>query len=131
DHPGVRTGDRHKPMNMGFLNGTTEGKDVFIPLEWIIGGEVQAGNGWRMLVECLSAGRGISLPALSTATGHLSARTSGAYAALRQQFGVAIGEFEGIQEALARIGGLTYQLEATRVLTATAIDQKLSPSVIT
>ncbi len=131
DHPGVNTGDRHKPMNMGFLNGTTSGEDVFIPLEWIIGGEVQAGNGWRMLVECLSAGRGISLPALSTATGHLSARTSGAYAALRQQFGVSIGEFEGIQEALARIGGLTYQLEATRILTATAIDQKLSPSVIT
>lgn len=131
DHPGVKTGMRHKPMNMGFLNGTTTGEDVFIPLDWIIGGEVQAGNGWRMLVECLSAGRGISLPALSTATGHLSARTSGAYAALRQQFGVAIGEFEGVQEALARIGGLTYQLEATRVLTATAIDQKLSPSVIT
>ncbi|WP_105258428.1 acyl-CoA dehydrogenase [Pseudoalteromonas sp. T1lg88] len=131
DHPGVNTGMRHKPMNMGFLNGTTTGEDVFIPLDWIIGGEVQAGNGWRMLVECLSAGRGISLPALSTATGHLSARTSGAYAALRQQFGVAIGEFEGVQEALARIGGLTYQLEATRVLTATAIDQKLSPAVIT
>ncbi|MFY8272537.1 acyl-CoA dehydrogenase [Pseudoalteromonas sp. SSDWG2] len=130
-HPGVQTGDRHKPMNMGFLNGTTHGEDVFIPLDWIIGGEVQAGNGWRMLVECLSAGRGISLPALSTATGHLSARTSGAYAALRQQFGVPIAEFEGIQEALARIGALTYQLEAARVLTATAIDQKLSPSVIT
>ncbi len=130
-HPGVEIGDRHFPMNMAFMNGTTYGKDVFIPLEWIIGGPSYAGRGWRMLVECLSAGRGISLPALGTATGHLATRMTGAYAYIRQQFGMSIGKFEGVQESLGRIGGLTYSLEAMRVMTAGAIDLKLSPSVVT
>mgnify|MGYP006201475271 FL=1 len=130
-HEGVEIGDRHFPMNMAFMNGTTYGKDVFIPLEWIIGGPDYAGRGWRMLVECLSAGRGISLPALATATGHLAARMTGAYGYVRQQFGMSIGKFEGVQESLARIGGLTYSLEAMRVMTAGAIDMKLSPSVVT
>ena len=130
-HKGVEIGDRHFPMNMAFMNGTTYGKDVFIPLEWIIGGPDYAGRGWRMLVECLSAGRGISLPALATATGHLAARMTGAYGYVRQQFGMSIGKFEGVQESLARIGGLTYSLEAMRVMTAGAIDMKLSPSVVT
>lgn len=130
-HPGVEIGDRHFPMNMAFMNGTTYGKDVFIPLEWIIGGPSYAGRGWRMLVECLSAGRGISLPALGTATGHLATRMTGAYAYVRQQFGMSIGKFEGVQESLGRIGGLTYGLEAMRVMTAGAIDLKLSPSVVT
>lgn len=130
-HPGVQIGDRHFPMNMAFMNGTTYGKDVFIPLDWIIGGPSYAGRGWRMLVECLSAGRGISLPALATATGHLAARMTGAYGYVRQQFGISIGKFEGVQEGLARIGGLTYTLEAMRVMTAGAIDLKLSPSVVT
>jgi hypothetical protein len=130
-HPGVQIGDRHFPMNMAFMNGTTYGKDVFIPLEWIIGGPSYAGRGWRMLVECLSAGRGISLPALGTATGHLATRMTGAYAYIRQQFGLSIGKFEGVQEGLGRIGGLTYSLEAMRVMTAGAIDLKLSPSVVT
>ncbi|CAM4105019.1 acyl-CoA dehydrogenase [Pseudoalteromonas ostreae] len=131
DHPGVETGERHYPLNMAFMNGTTYGKDVFIPLDWIIGGQQGAGRGWRMLVECLSAGRGISLPALSSATGHLCARMTSAYAMVRQQFGVSIGQFEGVQEALARIGGLTYSLESCRLMTAGAIDLKLSPSVVT
>lgn len=130
-HKGVEIGDRHFPMNMAFMNGTTYGKDVFIPLEWIIGGPDYAGRGWRMLVECLSAGRGISLPALATATGHLAARMTGAYGYVRQQFGLSIGKFEGVQESLARIGGFTYSLEAMRVMTAGAIDMNLSPSVVT
>ncbi len=131
DHPGVEVGDRHFPVNMAFMNGTTKGKDVFIPLDWIIGGVDYAGRGWRMLVECLSAGRGISLPALATANAHLCARTTGAYAAVRKQFGLAIGNFEGIQEAMGRIGGLTYTLEAMRTMTAGAIDLGESPSVVT
>lgn len=130
-YPGVEIGDRHFPMNMAFMNGTTYGKDVFIPLDWIIGGPDYAGRGWRMLVECLSAGRGISLPALATATGHLAARMTGAYAYVRQQFGLSIGKFEGVQESLARIGGYTYTLEAMRLMTAGAIDMKLSPGVVT
>jgi len=130
-HPGVQIGDRHFPMNMAFMNGTTAGQDVFIPIDWIIGGPSFAGRGWRMLVECLSAGRGISLPALGTATGHLATRMTGAYAYVRQQFGMSIGKFEGVQESLGRIGGLTYSLEAMRVMTAGAIDLKLSPSVVT
>lgn len=130
-HEGVKIGDRHLPVDMAFMNGTTQGEDVFIPLEWIIGGADFAGRGWRMLVECLSAGRGISLPALATATAHLSSRTTGAYAAVRKQFGLSIGKFEGIQEAMGRIGGLTYTLEAMRTMTAGAIDLGESPSVVT
>ncbi|GAB3033147.1 acyl-CoA dehydrogenase [Bowmanella dokdonensis] len=130
-HEGVQVGDRHFPVAMAFMNGTTKGEDVFIPLDWIIGGPDYAGRGWRMLVECLSAGRGISLPALATATAHLSARTTGAYAAVRKQFGLSIGKFEGIQEAMGRIGGLTYTLEAMRSMTAGAIDLGESPSVVT
>ncbi|MBM7455634.1 hypothetical protein HNR62_001506 [Oceanisphaera litoralis] len=130
-HPGVEIGARHFPMGLAFLNGTTRGKDVFIPLDWIIGGSEYAGRGWRMLVECLSAGRGISLPALGTASGHLSVRTTSAYAYVRKQFGLSIGKFEGVQEALARIGGLTYQLEATRRLTTRALDLNESPAIVT
>ncbi len=131
DHEGVEIGDRHYPVAMAFMNGTTYGKDVFIPLEWIIGGPSYAGRGWRMLVECLSAGRGISLPALGTATAHLSTRMTGAYSAIRKQFGLSIGKFEGVQESLGRIGGLTYTLEAMRTMTAGAIDLGESPSVVT
>ncbi|MDF2180007.1 acyl-CoA dehydrogenase [Aliiglaciecola sp. CAU 1673] len=130
-HPGVQVGDRHYPVGQAFMNGTTKGEDVFVPLDWIIGGVDYAGRGWRMLVECLSAGRGISLPALATATAHLSSRTTGAYAAVRKQFGMSIGKFEGIQEAMGRIGGLTYTLEAMRTMTAGAIDLGESPSVVT
>lgn len=131
NHAGVEIGDRHFPMGLAFLNGTTHGKDVFIPLDWIIGGPEFAGRGWRMLVECLSAGRGISLPALGTASGHLSVLSTSAYAYVRKQFGLSIGKFEGVQEALGSIGGLTYQLEATRRLTTKALDLKESPAIIT
>ncbi|WP_428636994.1 acyl-CoA dehydrogenase [Shewanella sp.] len=131
DHPGVEIGSRHNPLNMGFMNGTTRGQDVFIPLDWIIGGPQYAGRGWRMLVECLSAGRGISLPALATASGHVATKTTTAYSAVRHQFGLAIGQFEGVQEALARIIANTYQLEAARRLTTTGIDLKVKPSVVT
>ena len=131
DHPGVETGDRHDPMGLAFMNGPTRGKDVFIPMDWLIGGQQYAGKGWRMLVECLSAGRGISLPALGAAIGHLTSRTTGAYAYVRKQFGVSIGKFEGVAQALGRIGGLSYLLEATRTLTTTALDLGEKPSVVT
>lgn len=131
DHPGVEIGRRHNPLMMAFMNGTTSGKDVFIPLDWIIGGPQYAGKGWRMLVECLSAGRGISLPALATASGHIATKTTTAYSYVRQQFGMPIGNFEGVQEALARIIANTYQLEAARQLTTTGIDANVKPSVVT
>ncbi|WP_298775863.1 acyl-CoA dehydrogenase [uncultured Shewanella sp.] len=131
DHSGVNIGRRHNPLNTAFMNGTTSGEDVFIPLDWIIGGPLYAGRGWRMLVECLSAGRGISLPALSSASGHMATKTTTAYSYVRQQFGLSIGQFEGVQEALARIIANTYQLEAARRLTTTGIDLKVKPSVVT
>lgn len=130
-HEGVETGDRHLPLMQAFMNGTTRGKDVFIPLDWIIGGVEYAGKGWKMLVECLSAGRGISLPALATASGHNSERYTGAYAFVRQQFGLSIGKFEGVQAAMGRIGGLNYSLESMRRLTVLALCKGFSPSVIT
>ncbi len=128
---GIKIGRRHNPLNVPFMNGPTSGKDVFVPLDYIIGGPDFMGKGWKMLVECLSVGRGISLPALSTACGHLAYRATGAYARVRQQFGLSIGYFEGVEEALAKIGGLTYQLEATRILTLTAIDNQIKPAVVT
>ncbi|WP_159654341.1 acyl-CoA dehydrogenase [Vibrio atypicus] len=131
DHEGVEIGERHDPLGLAFMNGPTRGNDVFIPMEWLIGGQDYAGKGWRMLVECLSAGRGISLPALGTAMGHLTARTTGAYAYVRKQFGMSIGKFEGVAEALGRIGGLTYLLEASRTLTTTSLDLKEKPGIVT
>jgi alkylation response protein AidB-like acyl-CoA dehydrogenase len=131
EHPGVELGERHDPLGLAFMNGPTRGEDVFIPMEWVIGGQDYVGKGWRMLVECLSAGRGISLPAMGAATGHLTARTTGAYAYVRKQFGMSIGKFEGVSEALGRIGGLTYLLEATRTLTTTSLDMKEKPGIVT
>lgn len=128
---GIEVGSRHCPLFMAFLNGPVKGKDVFIPLDYLIGGAASAGKGWSMMMECLSVGRGISLPALSTGTAKLSYRMTSAYVKIREQFHVSIGCFEGIKEALARIGGLTYLCEATRHLTASAIDQKFKPSVAT
>lgn len=130
-HKGVKIGPRHYPIGLSFMNGPTHGNDVFIPIEWIIGGKEYAGKGWRMLVECLSAGRGISLPALGTAVGHLSARTTGTYAFVRKQFGMSIGKFEGVAEALGRIGAYTYMLEAARLLTTTSLDMKEKPGIVT
>ena len=127
---GVEIGDRHFPLNMVFMNGPNFGKDVFIPMDWIIGGKKQAGQGWRMLMECLSDGRAISLPALSTGAGKLASLSVGAYSRVRQQFKMPIGKFEGVEEALARIGGLTYIMDASRSLTLAALDNGEKPSVI-
>ncbi|MDH5600448.1 MAG: acyl-CoA dehydrogenase, partial [Gammaproteobacteria bacterium] len=127
---GVEIGNRHFPLNMVFMNGPNYGKDVFIPMDWIIGGIDQAGQGWRMLMECLSDGRAISLPALSTGAGKMASLSVGAYARVRQQFKMPIGKFEGVEEALARIGGLTYVMDAARSLTLAALDNGEKPSVI-
>ncbi|MEW6167731.1 MAG: acyl-CoA dehydrogenase [Pseudomonadota bacterium] len=128
-HPGVQIGRRHYP-GAAFMNGTIHGRDVFIPVDWIIGGPAMAGKGWRMLVECLSAGRGISLPALSAAAGQVGYRMTGVYCRFRRQFKVPIGKFEGVQEATGRIAGYAYILEAMRVMTASAVDH-CAPSVVT
>ena len=130
DTPGVETGRRHFPLNMTFQNGPTSGKDVFIPIDWIIGGPEYAGQGWRMLMECLADGRSISLPALSVGAGKVASRATGAYARIRRQFKVPIGRFEGVEEALARIAGHTYAIDGARLMTAVALDQGEKPSVI-
>ncbi|MEE9354048.1 MAG: acyl-CoA dehydrogenase [Methylococcaceae bacterium] len=128
--PGVSIGNRHYPLDSAFQNGPNRGKDVFIPVDWIIGGIEQAGNGWRMLMECLSEGRSISLPALSTGAGKYTCRNSGAYARVRKQFNLPISEFEGIEELLARMAGQTYIMDAARQITASALDSGEKPSVI-
>lgn len=128
NHPGVEIGNRHYPIFQAFMNGPTRGKDVFIPMEWIIGGPEMAGQGWRMLMESLSIGRSISLPALATACGKMTYRYTGAYARLRKQFNTPIASFEGIEEALASIAGNAYILEAARIMTAGAVDQQITPS---
>lgn len=128
-HPGIDIGRRHLPMGLSFMNGPIIGKDVFIPLDWIIGGVAQIGDGWRMLMECLSTGRSISLPALSGASAHLTYRMTGAYAYIRKQFKLPVGDFEGVQEALANIAGFAYLVEATRRCTAAAVDCDKKPSV--
>ncbi|MCW5593204.1 MAG: acyl-CoA dehydrogenase [Burkholderiales bacterium] len=129
-HPGVNTGRRHNPLGCAFMNGPTTGKDVFIPIDWVIGGAAQAGNGWRMLMECLAAGRSISLPSMSMAAGKIGTRATGAYARIRSQFKTPIGRFEGIEEPLARIGGTTYLMDAMRRMTMAALDMGEKPSVI-
>jgi len=129
DTPGVNIGRRHYPLNAVFQNGPNSGKDVFIPMDWIIGGQERIGQGWRMLMNCLAAGRAISLPATGVSAAKLAARTSGAYSRVRVQFKLPIGYFEGIEEALARIGGNTYMMDASRVMTASAIDLGEKPSV--
>jgi acyl-CoA dehydrogenase len=130
DTPGVNVGRRHFPLNSAFLNGPTTGKDVFIPMDYIIGGTMRIGHGWRMLMECLAAGRSISLPASATGGVKLAARTSGAYGRVRKQFKVPVGKFEGVEEALTRIGGHLYVLDAARTMTAQAVDLGGKPSVI-
>jgi acyl-CoA dehydrogenase len=128
--PGISIGRRHFPLDAAFQNGPNTGKDVFIPVEWVIGGREGVGNGWRMLMNCLSVGRSISLPATSVGAAKLAARTSGAYGMVRTQFNMPIGHFEGVEEALARIGGNTYMMDAARVMTAGAVDLGEKPSVI-
>lgn len=128
--PGVNIGRRHFPLNGAFQNGPNSGKDVFIPLEWVIGGREGVGYGWRMLMNCLAVGRSISLPATSAGSAKLAARTSGAYGRVRVQFKLPIGFFEGVEEVLARIAGNTYMMDAARVMTAGAVDLGEKPSVI-
>jgi len=130
-HPGVEIGRRHMPLNAVFQNGPNSGKDVFIPMDWVIGGQPMLGQGWRMLMECLAAGRGISLPSSNTGMAILAVRGVGGYARVRTQFRTAIGKFEGIEEALARMGGNLYMMDATRMVTAGAIDQGERPAVLT
>jgi acyl-CoA dehydrogenase len=129
-HGGVNAGRRHDPLGCAFMNGPTTGKDVFIPVDWVIGGKAQVGNGWRMLMECLAAGRSISLPSMSMAAGKLGTRVTGAYARIRSQFKTPIGRFEGIEEPLARIGGSTYLMDGMRRMTMAALDSGEKPSVI-
>ena len=129
-HPGVNIGRRHMPLNMVFMNGPNWGKDVFIPMDWIIGGQERVGQGWRMLMECLSDGRAISLPALSVGAGKMCSHVVGAYARVRRQFKMPIGRFEGVEEALARIAGNTYMMDAARTLTLSGLDMGEKPSVI-
>ena len=118
------------PLNAVFQNGPNSGKDVFIPMDWVIGGQPMLGRGWRMLMECLAAGRGISLPSSATGMAKLAVRAVGGYARVRQQFKTPIGKFEGIEEALTRMGGNLYMMDATRTLTAAAIDLGEKPAVI-
>ncbi|MBF0127109.1 MAG: acyl-CoA dehydrogenase, partial [Magnetococcales bacterium] len=128
--PGITIGSRHDPMGIPFMNGPTTGKEVFIPVEWLIGGPERAGQGWRMLMERLAEGRSISLPALSVGADKLSVRAAGAYALVRKQFNTSIGHFEGVGELLGRMAGETYRADAARRMTAAAVDQGERPSVI-
>jgi acyl-CoA dehydrogenase len=128
--PGVNIGRRHMTLNAGFMNGPNWGKDVFMPLEWIIGGPKMAGQGWRMLMECLAAGRSISLPSSSVGLSKLAVRGTGAYARIRTQFNTAVGKFEGVEEALARMGGNLYMMDAVRRMTVVAVDAGEKPSVL-
>lgn len=129
DTPGIEIGRRHFPLNTAFQNGPIRGSNVFIPLEWIIGGAENAGHGWRMLMECLAAGRGISLPASSVGGAKMLAFASGAYARIRRQFNTPIGRFEGVEEVLARIAGNTYVMDAARSFVAVAIDSGEKPAI--
>ncbi len=129
-HPGVHIGRRHMPLNAVFQNGPNHGDNVFIPMDWVIGGQPMLGKGWRMLMECLAAGRGISLPSSNTGMAKLTVRTTGGYARVRTQFKTAIGKFEGIEEPLARMGGNLYMMDAVRVLTASAVDLGEKPAVL-
>ena len=129
DTPGVDLGRRHFPLNAMFMNGPTRGKDVFMPLDYIIGGPKMAGQGWRMLMECLAAGRSISLPSSNTGMAQMTVRAVGAYARVRSQFRMSIGRFDGVEEALTRIGAYTYMIDAVRKMTAGAVDLGEKPSV--
>ncbi len=130
DTPGIDIGNRHFPLNIAFQNGPNRGHDVFIPMEWVIGGAERVGQGWRMLMESLAAGRSISLPALSTGAGKLVCRATGGYARIRKQFKTPIGRFEGVEEVLARMAASTYMMDAARTMTAGAVDDGEKPSVI-
>jgi acyl-CoA dehydrogenase len=129
DTPGVEFGRRHYPLSIAFLNGPTSGTDVFVPLDYIIGGPEMAGKGWKMLVELLSVGRAITLPSTSSGGGQAASYSTGAYAVIRKQFNTSIANFEGVGEALTRIAGHTYIMNAAVAVTAGAIDQGEKPAV--
>lgn len=130
DTPGLETGERHAPAGLAFQNGPITGKDVFVPLDQILGGREMIGQGWKMLMGALAAGRGISLPSLSAASCALTTQTTGAYAAVRRQFGRPIGDFEGVREPLARIAARAYLVDGARTLTTRGIDLGEKPAVI-
>lgn len=129
NHKGLEIGKRGFPLGQAFMNGYIKAKDVFIPMDWVIGGQKMAGEGWRMLVECLSIGRAISLPACGTANALMSTVITSAYASVREQFKVPIAQFEGVQEKLAQTAGLAYIANATRQFTVAAVDSGIRPSV--
>jgi acyl-CoA dehydrogenase len=126
---GVHAGARHLPMNTVFMNGPTWGNEVFIPMEQVIGGQDMLGKGWTMLLECLSIGRSISLPALATGAGKVASLATGSYSYTREQFGRSISQFEGVQEALEPIAGYTYMMDAARLLTSGMLDRGVRPAV--
>ncbi|KAA8676656.1 acyl-CoA dehydrogenase FadE [Vibrio gigantis] len=130
DLQGVEIGNRHFPLNVPFQNGPTQGNDIFVPIDFIIGGQKMAGQGWRMLVECLSVGRGITLPSNSTGGIKSAALATGAYARIRRQFKQPIGRMEGVEEPLARLAGNAYVMDAASNLTVAGIDLGEKPSVI-
>jgi acyl-CoA dehydrogenase len=129
DTKGMDIGRRHMPLNLPFQNGPVRGKDVFVPLDALIGGVDMAGQGWRMLVECLSVGRAISLPSTSSGGAKMGALATGAYSRIRKQFNMPIGRFEGVEAALARIAGNAYATSALSRMTATAVDLGEKPAV--
>lgn len=128
---GVILGRRHDPLGVPFYNCPTHGEDVIVPIDAIIGGKEGAGNGWRMLMESLAVGRGISLPSQAAGGAKLATRAVGAYALIRKQFGLNIGKFEGIEEPMARIGGYSYLMDAARRYTTGGLDQGAKPAVVT
>ncbi|HLB43454.1 MAG TPA: acyl-CoA dehydrogenase [Gammaproteobacteria bacterium] len=127
--PGITIGRRHFPLNTPFQNGPIQGKNVFIPLEWIIGGQQQVGKGWHMLMECLAVGRAITLPASTVGGTKILSYATGAYTRIRKQFNRPIGRFEGIEEALARMGAYAYLADAARTLAVSSIDIGEKPAV--
>ncbi|MGH8151482.1 MAG: acyl-CoA dehydrogenase [Rhodanobacteraceae bacterium] len=130
DTEGLEIGRRHFPLNIPFQNGPLRGKDVFVPMDALIGGPHMAGHGWRMLVECLSVGRGISLPSSAAGFVRMIVAATGAYARIRKQFGLAVARFEGVEEALARIGGRSYAIAALSRASAAAVDRGEKPAVV-
>ena len=129
DHEGLEIGKRLYPLKQAFMNGVIRCKESFIPMDWIIGGQSMAGEGWRMLVECLSIGRAISLPACGTANALFSTTMTSSYSLIREQFKTSIGNFEGVAESLGKMGGLTYMMNATRQFTVASVDAGIRPSV--
>jgi len=130
DHPGIEIGRRHLPSGNAFPNGPNWGRDVFIPIDWVIGGEKMAGQGWRMLMECLAAGRAISLPSSATAGTKAMLRFTSAYGRIRKQFGLPVARMEGVEEPLARMIEAAYANEAARAVTASMVSRGERPSVL-